>query len=155
MWYDLSPDGTPIKCSLQDIPLSFSTRNPTDPPSPGSWRLGRIDTDRICVSTVFLFKNHGWDGQVLLWETLIKDIEQRYGSEQEAWVGHWSYVASELKKYDWGQPADSIISKIQMDEVPDQIDWLVLADALEESGREVLAAQIRLGWAKGYPTKLK
>ncbi len=48
----------------------------------------------IEISTVFLGLNHGWNGQILLFETMVfaKDREEqdcyRYATWDEAYVGH-------------------------------------------------------------------
>jgi hypothetical protein len=45
------------------------------------------------VSTVFLGLNHGWDGKILLFETMIfggefDDFQDRYETWEEAEIGH-------------------------------------------------------------------
>lgn len=61
-------------------------------------KVRRTYLDDICISTVFLRVDHGWDGKILLFETMIFDEkDERYCERCETWrqalAMHWQAVS--------------------------------------------------------------
>tara|TARA_R110000868_G_scaffold15894_5_gene72024 strand:- start:1441 stop:1746 length:306 start_codon:yes stop_codon:yes gene_type:complete len=92
MWYRLDENNKPIACESVLEYHAWEERN----------EIRRIvkqeNIGDIKISTVFLGLDHAYDGEPLLWETMVfggehDQFQERYSSYEDAVIGHKETVA--------------------------------------------------------------
>lgn len=95
MFYILDDNNNPVESNDWD---SWEWKNANQERT----RVGRDEVGEVLVSTIFMPMNHGWDGKLEVFETMVFGGERagdcfRYATWDDAKAGH-DRVVAELKE---------------------------------------------------------
>lgn len=100
MWYKLDEFNNTIPCASSSEYCEWERLNPE------KRRIGRDNIGRLLVSTVFLGLDHGYYGDILLFETMIFNgdgeelYQDRYTTYKDALEQHEEIVKTLMKKHE-------------------------------------------------------
>ena len=92
--YTLDANDCPRLAATFEDYYAWKDALPKDIQTGIGFQVGKTERDGVCVSTVYLGSDHGWDeGPPVLWETMIFGGEcdehcERYTSQRAAVAGH-------------------------------------------------------------------